>query len=185
MPLTESEAEEHRQRVKTQFFADLNEWERTPPGTPHFLLQGWKFPVVILAIGLIAGFLFGAMFGWIGLAAVFGFGGWLREAINEAAKEQRIRHQSADRIKVHAKWKIGQDWTNKPYEMYLLLSALDAPVQLQSAVLKIEAAHPAAEFQLETFDEDPILRVRKHEPGMPLEQYVLGAWGLPEKFTFH
>ncbi len=184
MPLTESEAREHRQLVKTQFFADLAEWERTPPTVAHFLLQGWKFPVVILGAALLAGFLFGAMLGWIGLAVVFGFGGSLREAINEATITRRIRQQSVQRIKVHAKWKIGQDWTSAPHEMHLLLARLKAPVQLQSAVQKIQEAHPSAEFQLEVFDEDPILRVRRQEPGMDVEQYILGAWGLPEKFTF-
>lgn len=184
MPLTESEAEGHRQRVKTQFFAQLEEWERTPPGLAHFLLQGWKFPAVILGLGVLAGFLFGAMFGWVGLAAVLGFGGWLREAINEAAKEQRIRHQSAQRIHAHAKWKIQQEWTSGSDEMFRLLEAFKAPVRLQTAVLRIGAIHKNAEFKLEVFDEDPILRVRKCEPGIPPEQYVLGAWGLPEKFTF-
>ncbi len=185
MPLTESEAAEHRQRVKTQFFAQLEEWRQAPPGIVHFLLRGWKFPVVILAIGLIAGFLFDEMFGWVGLALVFGFGGWLREAITEAANTQRGRYQSAQRIKEHARWKVEQDWTSKEYKMFFLLESYQAPALLQSAVLKIQAAHPTAEFLLEVFDEDPILHVRKHEPGIPPEQYVLGAWGLPEKFTFY
>lgn len=185
IPLTEGEAEEHRQRVKAQFFAQLEEWEQTPPGELHFLIQGWKFPAAILTIGVVAGFLLGAMYAWVGLAAVLGFGGWLREAINEAADARRLRRQSASRIRAHAKWKIGQDWTCKPGEMLSLLEARNAPTLLKRAVLRIEAAHPAAEFQLEVFDEDPVLRVRHHEPGLPPEQYVLGAFGLPEKFRFH
>ncbi|MEK7645004.1 MAG: hypothetical protein AAB391_01610 [Patescibacteria group bacterium] len=184
MPLTASEAEQHRLQVKQQFFADLAEWVRTSPTLARQLAMSWKFPAIIMSLGFLLGLAFGSMFAWVGLASVYAFGGWLKEAIKEASDTKAYRHEASTRIAAYAKWKVGQSWTCKPYEMFLLLSALKAPEKLQQAVLKIEARHPDAEFELETFDEDPILSVRRPKMTGGYEHYVLGAWGLPEKFTF-
>lgn len=185
MPLTDSDAEQHRQRVKTQFFADLEKWEQKPHGVCHFLMSDWQIPALLICAGLIAGLIFGAMPGWIGLSLVFGIGGSLREAINNAADEKVRRQQSAARIRAHAKWKTGMEWTKSYGETSSLLQTHKAPAELQRAVQIIADRHPDAEFKLEVFDEDPILTVRLTHPNIGTEQVILGAWGLPEKFTFH
>lgn len=184
MPLTDSDAEQHRQRVKKQFFADLEKWEQTPHGVCYFLMLDWQIPALLICAGIIAGLIFGAMPGWIGLSLVFGIGGSLREAVNNAADEKHRRLQSAARIRAHAKWKTGMEWTKSYHDTIHLLKRHLAPAQLQRAVEVIVDRHPSAEFKLEVFDEDPILSVRLTHPNIGTEQVILGAWGLPEKFTF-
>ncbi len=184
MPLTQHEAEQHRQRVKEQFFADLAEWVRASPTLFRFMLWNWNFPVFFMGLGFVAGIIFGRMPIWLGLASVYAFGGLLKQSIDDNARAKRVREQTARRIRTHAKWEIELGWTNNSDDMFLLLCRMEAPEELQSAVLRIRAKHPAAEFRLETFDEDPVLSVRERKPDMSTEEQVLGAWGLPEKFTF-